>query len=85
MLPSVFSACISAVLLFVGILAVCFQGAFSRLDPTGQFRERIMRRIPTGRLGEIGEIANLAAYLVSDYASWITGSVCHFCRWCVCS
>ena len=51
------------------------QGAFSRLDPTGMFEESMIGRIPTGRLGTPGEIANLAAYLCSDYASWVSGAV----------
>jgi NAD(P)-dependent dehydrogenase (short-subunit alcohol dehydrogenase family) len=29
--------------------------------------------IPSGRLGEPQDIANLATFLVSDLASWITG------------
>ncbi|KAK8401423.1 hypothetical protein O3P69_002890 [Scylla paramamosain] len=49
------------------------EGAFSRLDPTGSFVNAAHKRIPAGRLGEIEELANLATYLVSDYASWITG------------
>jgi len=49
-------------------------GAFSRLDPTGQFMEKALRNVPAGRLGEPEEFANLASYLLSDYASWITGS-----------
>lgn len=32
-------------------------------------------RIPVGRFGEINELANLAMYLVSDYANWVTGEV----------
>ena len=60
------------------LLVIWFQGAFSRLDPTGQFRSLVTERIPTGRLGEIPELANLAAYLVSDYSSWISGEVCCF-------
>ena len=60
------------------LLVIWFQGAFSRLDPTGQFRSLVTERIPTGRLGEIPELANLAAYLVSDYSSWISGEVCRF-------
>ncbi|XP_059921412.1 2,4-dienoyl-CoA reductase, mitochondrial [Gadus macrocephalus] len=51
------------------------KGAFSRLDPTGQFEKSMLGRIPAGRLGTPGEIANLAAYLVSDYASWVSGAV----------
>lgn len=51
------------------------QGAFSRLDPTGMFEKSMIGRIPIGRLGTPGEIANLAAYLCSDYASWVSGAV----------
>lgn len=32
-------------------------------------------RIPCGRLGTTEELANLAAFLCSDYASWINGAV----------
>ncbi|XP_064109104.1 2,4-dienoyl-CoA reductase [(3E)-enoyl-CoA-producing], mitochondrial-like isoform X1 [Macrobrachium nipponense] len=49
------------------------EGAFSRLDPTGKFVDEAHKRIPAGRIGEVGELANLAAYLVSDYSSWISG------------
>ncbi|XP_050748292.1 2,4-dienoyl-CoA reductase [(3E)-enoyl-CoA-producing], mitochondrial isoform X1 [Gymnogyps californianus] len=51
------------------------KGAFSRLDPTGSFEKKIIERIPCGRLGTIEEIANLAAYFCSDYASWVNGAV----------
>lgn len=51
------------------------QGAFSRLDPEGVFEREMLKRIPCGRLGTIEEIANLATYLCSDYASWINGAV----------
>lgn len=51
------------------------KGAFSRLDPTGEFENTMVDRIPVGRLGTAGEIANLAAYLCSDYASWVSGAV----------
>ncbi|NXK90254.1 DECR protein, partial [Formicarius rufipectus] len=51
------------------------QGAFSRLDPTGTFEKKMIERIPCGRLGTIEEIANLAAYFCSDYASWVNGAV----------
>lgn len=54
------------------------KGAFSRLDPTGKFIALTKERIPTGRLGEIPELANLASYLVSDYSSWISGEVVMF-------
>ncbi|XP_046359868.1 2,4-dienoyl-CoA reductase [(3E)-enoyl-CoA-producing], mitochondrial-like [Haliotis rufescens] len=55
--------------------AIETKGAFSRLDPTGQFVQKFVHRVPTGRLGQVPELANLATYLVSDYASWITGQV----------
>ncbi|KAM3873567.1 2,4-dienoyl-CoA reductase [(3E)-enoyl-CoA-producing], mitochondrial [Diretmus argenteus] len=51
------------------------KGAFSRLDPTGMFEKAMIGRIPTGRLGMPGEIANLAAYICSDYATWLSGAV----------
>ncbi|XP_072535014.1 2,4-dienoyl-CoA reductase [(3E)-enoyl-CoA-producing], mitochondrial [Salminus brasiliensis] len=51
------------------------KGAFSRLDPTGEFEKTMPDRIPVGRLGTAGEIANLAAYLCSDYANWVSGAV----------
>lgn len=54
------------------------KGAFSRLDPTGTFEKEMIGRIPTGRLGTPAELANLAAYLSSDYASWMSGAVVRF-------
>ncbi|UYV60367.1 DECR1 [Cordylochernes scorpioides] len=51
------------------------EGAFSRLDPTGEFIQEGLKKVPTGRLGTVPELANLAAYLVSDYSSWMTGEV----------
>jgi len=47
------------------------EGAFSRLDPTGEGAKLMMDNIPVGRLGEIEEIGNLATFLCSDYSSWI--------------
>uniref|UniRef100_A0A8C7E0C7 2,4-dienoyl CoA reductase 1, mitochondrial n=1 Tax=Oncorhynchus kisutch TaxID=8019 RepID=A0A8C7E0C7_ONCKI len=51
------------------------KGAFSRLDPAGMFEKAMIVRIPVGRLGTPGEIANLAAYLCSDYACWVSGAI----------
>ncbi|KAB5586410.1 hypothetical protein PHYPO_G00001280 [Pangasianodon hypophthalmus] len=51
------------------------KGAFSRLDPAGTFEKSMIEKIPVGRLGTPGEIANLAAYLCSDYASWVSGAI----------
>lgn len=54
------------------------KGAFSRLDPTGRFEKDMIERIPCGRLGTVEELANLATFLCSDYASWINGAVIRF-------
>ena len=37
------------------------------------FGEALAKSMPTGRLGEPEDIANLATFLASDMASWITG------------
>ncbi|KAM3614890.1 uncharacterized protein V6R79_020289 [Siganus canaliculatus] len=54
------------------------KGAFSRLDPTGAFEKSMIGRIPVGRLGRPEEIANLATYMCSDYATWMSGAVIRF-------
>ena len=51
------------------------KGAFSRLDPSGRFEKAMLDMIPANRTGEVSEIANLASYLCSDYASWISGQI----------
>lgn len=50
------------------------KGAFSRLDPGGIFSKE-MAKGAIERMGEVAEVANMAAYLVSDYSSWLTGEV----------
>lgn len=52
------------------------KGAWSRLFPEG-LEQLIdpMGQIPLRRFGEHQELANLAAYLVSDYAAYINGEV----------
>ena len=52
------------------------KGAWERLFP-GEVAEEInpLKRIPLGRFGEHEELANLAAYLISDYAAYINGEV----------
>ena len=37
--------------------------------------EKASERHPLGRIGKVEEISKLAAYLLSDYSSWITGQV----------
>ncbi|MBP3963833.1 SDR family oxidoreductase [Paenibacillus lignilyticus] len=51
------------------------EGAWSRLMPTPEIEQRLLGRIPLGRVGDPIELANLAAYLISDYAGYINGEV----------
>ncbi len=52
------------------------EGAWSRLAPPGLGIEKKMKnRIPLKRFGEHIELANLAAYLISDEAGYINGEV----------
>ena len=52
------------------------EGAWSRLMP-GELVKKFdpAARIPLKRVGEHQELANLAAYLLSDYSAYITGEV----------
>ena len=52
------------------------EGAWNRLVPPGfsKFID-IKKRIPLKRVGEHQELANLAAYLLSDYSAYMTGEV----------
>jgi len=50
-------------------------GAWSRLTPTPELSEKLLNRVPLRRVGEKDELANLAAYLISDYAAYINGEV----------
>jgi NAD(P)-dependent dehydrogenase (short-subunit alcohol dehydrogenase family) len=49
------------------------EGAWKALMPTPEIEEQARQRIPAGRFGEHGELTNLAAFLVSGAASFITG------------
>ncbi len=52
------------------------KGAWQRLVPPGLGIEKKMKdRIPLKRFGEHTELANLAAYLISDQAAYINGEV----------
>ncbi|MBI4373324.1 MAG: SDR family oxidoreductase [Deltaproteobacteria bacterium] len=48
--------------------------AWKNLVPEG-FEEKWRKRIPLGRTGRHEELANLSAYLVSDYSEYINGEV----------
>ncbi|OME95200.1 MULTISPECIES: SDR family oxidoreductase [Paenibacillus] len=51
------------------------EGAWSRLSPTPELEQKMIDRIPLRRVGDAEELANLAAYLISDYAGYINGDV----------
>jgi NAD(P)-dependent dehydrogenase (short-subunit alcohol dehydrogenase family) len=50
-------------------------GAWERLVPTRDVEALMRGRVPGGRLGEHGELANLASFLISDFAGYINGEV----------
>jgi NAD(P)-dependent dehydrogenase (short-subunit alcohol dehydrogenase family) len=49
-------------------------GAVTQLWPSPKDAELILQNIPANRFGHLQEVANLAAYLVSDYASYVSGA-----------
>ncbi|HJY85532.1 MAG TPA: SDR family oxidoreductase [Candidatus Acidoferrales bacterium] len=49
------------------------EGAWSRLMPSPEVEERMRNRHPMKRFGRHEELANLAAYLVSDASAYIHG------------
>jgi NAD(P)-dependent dehydrogenase (short-subunit alcohol dehydrogenase family) len=51
------------------------QGAFSRVVPLPQLEAAALDRNPLHRFGTIEELANLAAFLVSDGSGYINGEV----------
>jgi len=51
------------------------EGAFSRLMPGSELEEQARRRVPSRRFGEHWELANLAAYLMSDASPYQTGDL----------
>jgi NAD(P)-dependent dehydrogenase (short-subunit alcohol dehydrogenase family) len=51
------------------------EGAWSRLLPTPELAQRVVDRVPLKRVGDKSELANLAAYLISDFAAYINGEV----------
>src|SRR5271165_7430741 len=51
------------------------QGAFSRLMPRSELEMLALDRNPMHRFGTVEELANLAAFLVSDQSGYINGEV----------
>ena len=49
------------------------EGAWTRLFPDDKFEQQYLNKIPAGRYGEHDELANLATFLMSDMAPYITG------------
>ncbi len=49
------------------------EGAFSRLMPVKSLEELAKKRNPLGRFGTHQELADLAAFIVSDHAGYING------------
>ena len=49
------------------------EGAFSRLMAGADAHKNLIAKIPLGRFGEPGEIANLATFLLSDLCTYQTG------------
>ena len=42
---------------------------------TPGFKEGVLEHSPMGRLGEVEDIAKVAVFLASEYASWVTGQL----------
>ncbi|KAK0395250.1 hypothetical protein QR680_001185 [Steinernema hermaphroditum] len=56
------------------------EGAFGRLSnmTMEETVHMLSKTVSVGRCGEPEEIANLAAYMCSDYASWLNGAIIDF-------
>ncbi len=51
------------------------EGAWSRLMPTPEIEELFKSRVPLGRYGEHTELADLAAYLLSERSGFVSGEL----------
>jgi 2-keto-3-deoxy-L-fuconate dehydrogenase len=51
------------------------QQSFDRMDEPEAARDKNILRHPLGRLGTPSDVANLASFLASGEASWITGAI----------
>ena len=49
------------------------EGAWTRLVPDESFEEKFLSKIPAGRYGDPEELANLATFIMSDMAEYMTG------------
>lgn len=49
------------------------KGAWARLVPDESFEEKFLAKVPMDRYGEPDELANLATFLMSDMAEYMTG------------
>lgn len=54
------------------------KGAFSRLLPSDELLDKQIAKIPAGRFGTKEELAELAAFMVSDASEWMRGEVVTF-------
>jgi NAD(P)-dependent dehydrogenase (short-subunit alcohol dehydrogenase family) len=50
--------------------------AREKLDPAAYYA-KVSEEVPMGRVGEPEEVANVITFLVSDAASYVTGSSIH--------
>ncbi len=50
------------------------EGAWSRLVPDEEMANRMKQRVPLGRFGEPDELSDLAAFLLSDGSSYLSGT-----------
>ena len=53
-------------------------GAFSRLLPSDALAEARLAKIPAGRFGTPEELADMAAWMVSDACDWMRGEIVTF-------
>ena len=51
------------------------EGAWTRLAPRPGMQEQFLQTNPLRRVGQVAELTNLAAYLISDAAGYINGEV----------
>ncbi|CEF67955.1 2,4-dienoyl-CoA reductase, mitochondrial [Strongyloides ratti] len=56
------------------------KGAFGNLSNLSMEEtiELLSKAIPVGRCGDVQEIANLASFITSDFASWLNGAIIDF-------